>query len=138
MRRQEGFTLLELMIVLALIVIMAAIAIPSMKEAKINADEASAVASIRAINTAEVSYETTYGDTPIRWRISEGQSHAASRRRRLVCWIRVWREERSRDIDLRRWEGIRRLERIRVMWWARHRKFTIAPASGGFVRRRRM
>ena len=61
MRRQYGFTLLELMIVLALIVIMAAIAIPSMKEAKINADEASAVASIRAINTAEVSYETTYG-----------------------------------------------------------------------------
>ena len=61
MRRQEGFTLLELMIVLALIVIIAAIAIPSMKEAKINADEASAVASIRTINTAEVSYETTYG-----------------------------------------------------------------------------
>jgi type IV pilus assembly protein PilA len=61
MGRQEGFTLLELMIVLALIVIIAAIAIPSMKEAKISADEASAVASIRAINTAEVSYETAYG-----------------------------------------------------------------------------
>lgn len=61
MTRQRGFTLLELMIVLALVVIIAAIAIPSMKEAKINADEASAVASIRAINTAEVSYEATYG-----------------------------------------------------------------------------
>ena len=52
---------MELMIVLALVVIITAIAIPSMKEAKINADEASAVASIRAINTAEVSYETAYG-----------------------------------------------------------------------------
>lgn len=61
MRRQVGFSLLELMIVLALIVIIAAIAIPSMKEAKINADEASAVASLRAINTAEVSYEAAYG-----------------------------------------------------------------------------
>jgi type II secretory pathway pseudopilin PulG len=49
------------MIVMALIVIIAAIAIPSMKEAKITTDEASAVASIRAISTAEVSYEATYG-----------------------------------------------------------------------------
>jgi prepilin-type N-terminal cleavage/methylation domain-containing protein len=61
MTRQAGFSLLELMIVLALIVIIAAIAIPSMKDAKMNADEASAVASIRAINTAEISYETAFG-----------------------------------------------------------------------------
>lgn len=61
MRAAKGFTLLELMIVLALVVIVAAIAIPSMKEAKINANEASAVVSIRAINTAEVSYAATYG-----------------------------------------------------------------------------
>jgi len=52
---------MELMIVIALILIIAAIAIPSMKEAKINADETAAVGSIRAINTAEVSYQATYG-----------------------------------------------------------------------------
>lgn len=61
MRRQTGFTLIELLIVVALIVIIAAIAIPSLTQAKINANEASAVASIRAINTAEVSYQGAYG-----------------------------------------------------------------------------
>jgi type IV pilus assembly protein PilA len=61
MARQPGFTLLELMVVIALILIFAAVAIPSMKEAKINADEASAVQSIRAINQAEVQYMAAYG-----------------------------------------------------------------------------
>jgi type IV pilus assembly protein PilA len=61
MVRQKGFSLMELMIVLALILIILAMAIPSMREAKINADEASAVQSIRAINQAEVQYEAGYG-----------------------------------------------------------------------------
>ena len=61
MRHQEGFSLMELMIVLALIVIILAMAIPSMREAKMNADETSAVQSIRAINQAEVQYEAAYG-----------------------------------------------------------------------------
>jgi len=61
MTRQAGFTLIELLIVVALILIIAAITIPSLTQAKINANEASAVASIRAINTAEVSYQATYG-----------------------------------------------------------------------------
>jgi type IV pilus assembly protein PilA len=61
MRHQMGFSLMELMIVIALIVIILAMAIPSMKEAKIHADEASAVASVRAINTAEITYQATYG-----------------------------------------------------------------------------
>lgn len=61
MKRQAGFTLMELMIVVVLILIIAAIAIPSMKEAEIHANEASAVGSIRAINTAEVSYQASYG-----------------------------------------------------------------------------
>ena len=60
MRHERGFTLLELMIVVALIVIIAAIAMPSMKEAKMNANEASAVSSIRAINTVEVTYQAAY------------------------------------------------------------------------------
>jgi type IV pilus assembly protein PilA len=61
MKSETGFSLMELMIVLALIVIILAMAIPSMKEAKINADEASAVQSIRAINQAEVQYQAAYG-----------------------------------------------------------------------------
>ena len=61
MARQEGFTLLELMIVIALILIIAAIAIPSMREAQIHANEASAVGSIRAINQTEVQYQAAYG-----------------------------------------------------------------------------
>lgn len=61
MRTQRGFTLMELMIVVALILIIAAIAVPSMKEAEMHANEVSAVASVRAINTAEISYQATYG-----------------------------------------------------------------------------
>ena len=61
MTDQKGFTLLELMIVVALIMIIAAIAIPCLTTSKISANEASAVASIRAINTAEISYAATYG-----------------------------------------------------------------------------
>jgi type IV pilus assembly protein PilA len=61
MKLQRGFSLMELMIVLALMVIILAIAIPSMKEAQMSANETSAVASIRAINTAEITYQATYG-----------------------------------------------------------------------------
>lgn len=61
MERQTGFTLIELLIVVALILIIAAITIPSLTQAKINANEASAVGSIRAINTAEVPYQAAYG-----------------------------------------------------------------------------
>jgi prepilin-type N-terminal cleavage/methylation domain-containing protein len=59
--QEKGFTLMELMIVLAVILIIATMAVSSMKEAKMNANEASAVGSIRAISTAEVSYQATYG-----------------------------------------------------------------------------
>jgi type IV pilus assembly protein PilA len=61
MKYQAGFTLLELMIVVVLILVIAAIAIPSMREAQIHANEASAVGSIRAINEVEVQYQATYG-----------------------------------------------------------------------------
>lgn len=61
MEHAKGFTLMELMIVIALILIIAAVAIPSMREAQMHANEASAVASIRAINTVELTYQATYG-----------------------------------------------------------------------------
>jgi len=52
---------MELMIVVALILIIAAVAIPRLIDAKMNANEASAVASIRAIGQAEVQYAAAYG-----------------------------------------------------------------------------
>src|SRR6516225_2274387 len=66
MRRERGFSLLELLIVVAIILIIATIAIPSLLRSRQAAQESSAVAQLRTINTAEVTYlssnQGSYGD----------------------------------------------------------------------------
>jgi type IV pilus assembly protein PilA len=59
LRSSEGFTLIEVLVVAAIISVLAAVAMVSMLRAKISANEASAIASLRAINTAEGAYSTS-------------------------------------------------------------------------------
>src|SRR5438270_9551660 len=62
MRKQAGFSLIELLIVISIILIIAAIAVPNLLRSKMAANEASAVGSTRTISNGQVLYSTTYPD----------------------------------------------------------------------------
>jgi type IV pilus assembly protein PilA len=63
-RRQKGFSLIELLIVVAIILIIASIAIPSLTHQRMQANEAAAVVTLQTLNSSVVMYSTTYGTFP--------------------------------------------------------------------------
>jgi len=60
MQRDKGFSLIELLIVVAIILIIAALAVPSFLRSKIAANESAAAAAVRIVTSAQISYSSAY------------------------------------------------------------------------------
>lgn len=89
-QREKGFSLIELLIVVAIILIIAAIAIPNLLRARIQANEASAVSSLHAVNTAEISYTTlfpTVGFAPSLLALGDGGTNPCAGTSAASCYL---------------------------------------------------
>jgi type IV pilus assembly protein PilA len=62
--KQKGFSLIELLIVVTIILIIAAIAIPNLMRSKMQANETAAVGALRTLTTSTIMYSTTYSGFP--------------------------------------------------------------------------
>jgi type IV pilus assembly protein PilA len=80
MKKEKGYSLIELLIVVAIILVVAAIAIPNLLRSRIAANEASAVGSVRRMNAAANSYSSTYrnGFPPSQAAMGTGSPPAAN------------------------------------------------------------
>ncbi len=96
-RKQLGFSLIELLIVVAIILIIAAIALPNLMVARMSANEASAVQSLRTIQSAETAYATTFpnvGFSSTLAQISGASNSACSASSAQACLISLFNRQR--------------------------------------------